>query len=61
MSIALARSSVVQSNQYDWYWIDHRISFVLIFLGCWIHCLAAYGFLLGVGLASFEVGFGNGG
>jgi hypothetical protein len=26
------------------------ITAVLVFIGCWIYCIAAYGFLLGVGL-----------
>jgi hypothetical protein len=34
----------------DVYWLGYKISWVLIFLGCWIYCIAAYGFLLGVGL-----------
>lgn len=32
------------------YWIGYWISWVVIFFGCWIYCIAAYGFLLGVGL-----------
>jgi hypothetical protein len=33
-----------------WYSVGYYISFILIFLGCWIYCIATYGFLLGVGL-----------
>jgi len=32
------------------YWIGYLISWLLIFIGCWIYCIAHYGFLLGVGL-----------
>ena len=34
----------------EFYWTGYKISFVFVFLGCWIYCIAAYGFLLGVGL-----------
>ena len=27
-----------------------KISAIIIFIGCWIYCIASYGFLLGVGL-----------
>ncbi len=30
------------------YWIGYAIFFVLIFLGCWIYSIAAYGFMIGV-------------
>ena len=32
------------------YWLGYVITWVLTFLGCWIYCIATYGFLLGVGL-----------
>jgi len=34
----------------DGYWLGYKISWVLIFIGSWIYCIASYGFLLGVGL-----------
>jgi hypothetical protein len=34
----------------DWYRIGYWICWILVFLGCWIYCVASYGFLLGVGL-----------
>ena len=34
----------------DGYELGYAISWVLIFIGCWIYCIAHYGFLLGVGL-----------
>jgi hypothetical protein len=33
-----------------WYETGYKVCFVLVFLGCWIYCIASYGFLLGVGL-----------
>ncbi len=33
-----------------WYETGYKICYVIIFLGCWIYCIATYGFLLGVGL-----------
>jgi len=33
-----------------YYWPGYIISWVLIFIGCWIYCIAHYGFLWGVGL-----------
>lgn len=33
-----------------WFWIGYKISWVLVFIGSWIYCIASYGFLLGVGL-----------
>lgn len=35
------------------YKVGYAISFVIVFLGCWIYCVATYGFLLGVGLGWF--------
>lgn len=32
------------------YKIGYAISCVIVFLGCWIYCVATYGFLLGVGI-----------
>jgi hypothetical protein len=32
------------------YLIGYCICWVVLFLGCWIYCIASYGFLLGVGL-----------
>jgi len=37
-------------DEYRWYWIGYRICFVLVFFGCWIYCIASYGFLFGLGL-----------
>ena len=34
----------------DGYILGYIISWVLIFIGCWIYCIAHYGFLWGVGL-----------
>lgn len=34
----------------DWYGVGVKITFWLVFIGAWIYCIAAYGFLLGVGL-----------
>jgi hypothetical protein len=47
MSVPRKRAAMNASN---WYWIGYWISWVLIFVGCWIYCVAEYGFLLGVGL-----------
>jgi two-component system, chemotaxis family, chemotaxis protein CheY len=33
-----------------WYWIGYVVCWIVLFLGCWIYCIASYGFLLGVGL-----------
>lgn len=35
------------------YKVGYAISFVIVFIGCWIYCVATYGFLLGVGLGWF--------
>ena len=32
------------------YRIGYIICWILVFVGCWIYCIASYGFLLGVGL-----------
>lgn len=32
------------------YKVGYAISFVIVFIGCWIYCVATYGFLLGVGI-----------
>jgi hypothetical protein len=37
-------------NHGNWYWIGYIICWVLTFFGCWIYCIASYGFLLGLGL-----------
>lgn len=34
----------------EWYKVGAGITWVLIFAGTWIYCIAAYGFLLGVAL-----------
>jgi hypothetical protein len=34
----------------EWYRVGYKISWVLIFICCWIYCIASYGFLMGVGL-----------
>jgi len=34
----------------DGYELGYIISWVIIFIGCWIYCIAHYGFLWGVGL-----------
>ncbi len=31
------------------YWLGYAICGVIVFIGCWIYCIATYGFLLGVG------------
>ena len=47
-------------NGKRWYWVGYWISFVLIFLGCWVCCIASYGFLLGVGLGWLPSGIAAG-
>ena len=37
----------------DIYGVGFAITAVITFIGCWIYCVAAYGFLLGVGLGWF--------
>ena len=32
------------------YELGFQITAVIVFIGCWIYCIATYGFLLGVGL-----------
>ena len=32
------------------YWIGYYITWVIIFISCWIYAIATYGFLFGVGL-----------
>ena len=32
------------------YRVGFYITWILVFLGCWIYCIATYGFLWGVGL-----------
>ena len=32
------------------FYTGYKISWVLIFIGSWIYCIASYGYLLGVGL-----------
>ena len=34
----------------SWYIVGYWISWVIIFIGCYIYAIASYGFLLGVGL-----------
>ncbi len=36
-----------------WYRIGFIITYVLAFAGCWLYCIATYGFLLGFGLGWF--------
>ena len=43
-------------NDGEWYWIGYKITWVLLFIGAWIYCIAAYGFLLGVGLGWLAAG-----
>ena len=38
------------NDNLNWYQIGYLISWVISFIGFWIYCIAAYGFLLGVGL-----------
>ena len=41
------------STGIDWgsvYLVGYWITWALVFVGCWIYCIASYGFLLGVGL-----------
>lgn len=37
-------------NGTEWYSIGFGITAFITFIGSWIYCIAAYGFLLGVGL-----------
>ena len=39
-----------QAKENNWYGIGFGITWFLTFIGCWIYCIATYGFLLGVGL-----------
>ena len=32
------------------YYLGFCITSLVVFLGCWVYCIAEYGFLLGVGL-----------
>lgn len=32
------------------YEIGFHITAIVVFIGCWIYCIATYGFLLGVGI-----------
>ena len=34
----------------DWGSVGYWITWVIVFIGCYIYCIATYGFLLGVGL-----------
>ncbi len=38
------------------YQVGAAITWFLIFIGAWIYCIAAYGFLLGVGLGWLAAG-----
>lgn len=38
------------------YEIGAWITFFVVFVGCWIYCIAAYGFLFGVGLGWLPAG-----
>ena len=42
--------NAIEADVLEWYWLGYRIFFALIFAGCWIFCIASYGFLFGVGL-----------
>lgn len=46
-------------RSWDWveiYWVGRLWAMWIIFIGAWIYCIAAYGFLLGVGLGWLAAG-----
>ena len=48
-----ALSSEMDGASMDWdeaYWMGYSICWFILFVGCWIYCIAVYGFLFGVGL-----------
>lgn len=34
----------------NWYSVGFAITAFIVFVGCWIYCIATYGFLVGVGI-----------
>jgi hypothetical protein len=48
--VTAATKNAIEADDVGWYWLGYRIFFALIFAGCWIFCIASYGFLFGVGL-----------
>ena len=40
-------------NGSDWYHLGFVLTAPVVFAGCWIYCVANYGFLIGVGLGWF--------
>ena len=43
-------------GEFDGYVTGYWITWLLIFIGTWIYCIATYGFLLGVGLGWLAAG-----
>ena len=46
-------AEIAKSRDIDWgtvYSVGYSITFFIVFVGCWIYCIATYGFLFGVGL-----------
>ncbi len=43
-------TATASSNDYSWYWVGYKISFVILFLLFWAYCLFEYGFLIGAGV-----------
>jgi len=37
----------------SWYPLGYLITWIIIFVGCWIYTIVAYGFLIGVGIGWF--------
>lgn len=37
-------------SEHDWYFIGCVITWLILFIGFWIYCIAAYGFFFGVAL-----------
>lgn len=48
--VTAPKENAAETDDGGWYLLGYRISFALIFVGCWIYCIASYGFLIGVGL-----------
>ena len=52
----MSQAAAVQSegSAFDsWYTVGFVITFIITFSGCWLYCIASYGFLLGVSLGWF--------
>ena len=50
---AKVKEQIIDSDSY---WVGYIITWILTFIGCWIYCIATYGFLLGVGLGWLAAG-----